>query len=539
MIRKIVNGLIYDGSGSTPFVGGLELEEGRIVKVYEGACDVAEASLAEGLASGEVIDAKGMAVTPGFVDIHRHHDIAALYDPQFGEIELAQGITTAVAGNCGLSPVPNAPERQAEQFAYIEPCLGKMPEDNHIHLVSEYMAALDGRALPLNVATLVGAGACATAAMGYETRGFTPEEREKAVGYIKDGMEAGALGMSFGIMYTPECYLSQEDLSAMAAECGRNGGMVSCHIRGEGDSLVASVEEILSICRRANVPLNISHFKAVGLQNWGHELRRAIDKIEAAQAEGQKVTVDVYPYTGGATTVLTIIPPCVTEGKPLSYLGTPEGAAHLRSEIYKKQPGWDNMVESVGWERIIIGSVTLEKNACYSGKSVAQIAEELGLEDPCEWLGKLLAEEDGKVGGILMSMSPEDVDTVMLLPYAAVISDSLYGGGDNPHPRLYGSFPKMIREYVNERGLLTMETAIRKMTAMPAERVGLLDRGYLKEGYAADINIFDPAAIRDVATFTKSKQLSEGIAYTLIGGEVAAVSSRKAEGAYGRLLKRK
>ena len=155
------------------------------------------------------------------------------------------------------------------------------------------------------------------------------------------------------------------------------------------------------------------------------------------------------------------------------------------------------------------------------------------------WIGQLIAEEDGKVGGILMSMSPEDVDRVMLLPYAAVISDSLYGGGDNPHPRLYGSFPKIIREYVLERGLMTMEQAIRKMTAMPAERVGLLDRGYLKEGYAADINIFDPAAVRDMATFTKSKQLAEGIAYTLIGGEVAAAASRKTSGAYGRLLKRK
>ena len=539
MIRKIVNGLIYDGSGNAPFVGGLEIEDGRIVKVFEGAAAPLEvAKSAEGLADGEVIDAKGMAVTPGFVDIHRHHDVAVLHDPEFGQIELAQGITTAVLGNCGLSPFPNSPRTQAEQFAYIEPCLGKMPADTSMHLVSEYMAALDERELPLNVGVLVGAGACATAAMGYESRSFTPEERAKAVGYIKDGMDAGALGMSFGIMYTPECYLSQEDLSAMAAECGRNGGMVSCHIRGEGDSLIPSVEEILSICREAKVPLNISHFKAVGLQNWGRTLGQAIEKIETAQAEGQKVTVDVYPYTGGATTVMTLIPPCVMEGRPLSYLGTPEGAAHLRSEIYKKQPGWDNMVESIGWDRVIIGSVTLEKNAGYSGKSVAQIAQELGV-DPCEWIGQLIAEEDGKVGGILMSMSPEDVDTVMLLPYAAVISDSLYGGGDNPHPRLYGSFPKMIREYVNERGLMTMETAIRKMTAMPAERVGLLDRGYLKEGYAADINIFDPADIRDMATFTKSKQLSEGIAYTLIGGEVAAAASRKTDGAYGRLLKRR
>ena len=326
---------------------------------------------------------------------------------------------------------------------------------------------------------------------------------------------------------------------AMAAECGRHGGMVSCHIRGEGNSLVASVKEIIEICRKAQVPLNISHFKATGLQNWGHAIGKAIEEIEKAQAAGQTITVDVYPYTGGATTAMSLIPPCVTEGKPISYLGTPEGAAKLRKEIYREQPGWDNMVKSIGWERTIIGSVTLEKNAVYSGKSVAQIAQELGLEDPCEWLGKLIAEEEGKVGCIIMSMSQDDVDTVMKLPYAAVISDSLYGGGENPHPRLYGSFPKIIREYVKERGILTLEEAIHKMTAMPAERVGLTDRGYLKEGYAADINIFDPDQIRDLATFTRSKQLSEGIAYTLIGGETAAEGSRRTKGAYGRLIKRK
>lgn len=533
MIRKIINGLIYDGSGEAPFRGGLEIENGRIRRILRGD------EAAESARLGSVIDAAGMAVTPGFVDIHRHHDIAALYDPQFGTLELAQGITTAVSGNCGLSPFPNCPQRRQEQFDYIEPCLGRMPADSSLHLFSDYMQALEAKKLPLNTAALVGAGACATAAMGYQPRSFTAQEREKAVSYIRDAMQSGALGMSFGIMYTPECYLSEEDMIAMAAECARYGGMVSCHIRGEGNSLVASVQEILRICRKAGAPLNISHFKATGLQNWGHAIGAAIEEIEKARAAGQTVTVDVYPYTGGATTAMSLIPPCVTEGHSLSWLGTPEGAAKLRKEIYREQPGWDNMVKSIGWDRTIIGSVTLEKNAVYSGKSVAQIQQELGLEDPCEWLGQLIAEEEGKVGCIIMSMSPEDVDTVIQLPYAAVISDSLYGGGDNPHPRLYGSFPRIIREYVRERKILTMEEAIRKMTAMPAERVGLKDRGRLQEGYAADINILDPAAVRDTATFTHSKQLAEGIAWTLIGGEIAARNSRRTDGLYGCLLKKK
>ncbi len=523
MIRKIVNGRIYDGSGAKPFLGSVELEDGRIVRVRAGA---------EKPEGAEVIDAHEMAVTPGFVDIHRHHDIAALYDESFGELELAQGITTAVAGNCGLSPFPNHPQRSAQQFAYIEPCLGKMPPDTKLHLFSDYMQVLAKKELPLNVAALVGAGACAAAAMGYETRGFTPAEREEAIAYIRDAMQSGALGMSFGIMYTPECYLSEEDMIAMARECARQGGIVSCHIRGEGNGLLDSVKEILTICQKAEAPLNISHFKATGIANWGRSIGQAIEEIEKARKAGQRVTVDVYPYTGGATTALSLIPPCVTEGRPLSYLGTPEGAARLRQEIEREHPGWDNMVKSIGWQRTIIGSVTREENRRYCGKSVADIMQELGLEDPCEWLGQLIAEEDGKVGCIIMSMSQEDVDTVMKLPYAAIISDSLYGGGDNPHPRLYGSFPRVLHEYVGQRRVLSMQEAVHKMTAMPAERVGIWDRGRIQAGYIADINIFDPEAIRDLATFTEPKQLSQGIAYTLIGGEPAKI------GAQGRLIKK-
>lgn len=529
MINKIKGALLYDGSGAEPILADLELKDGHIAGITQGSAEVT---------GEEVLDASGLVVTPGFIDIHRHHDVAALYDPTFGQLELAQGITTAVAGNCGLSPFPNAPASRAEQFSYIEPCLGKMPEGAVPELFSDYMATLAARPLPLSVGALVGAGACATAAMGYERRSFTSAEREKAVWYVQNAMESGALGLSFGIMYTPECYLSREDQVAMAKVVGQYGGMVSCHIRGEGNSLVESVEEIIGICEEAGVPLNISHFKVTGVRNWGRSIEKAIEKIEAARARGQQVAVDAYPYTGGATTILSLIPPCVTEGKDLSYLGTPEGVQALKDAIFKEYSGWDNMVNSIGWERIIIGSVTKEHNRVYCGKNIAQIAKELGLDDPCDWVAPFVAEEEGKVGCVIMSMSQEDVDRVLSLPYAAVISDSLYGGGDNPHPRLYGSFPKVIREYVMERGVMTLQQAIRKMTAMPAERVGLKDRGYLRPGYVADLNIFDPHEIRDKATFENSKQLAGGIRYTLIDGQIAAENGKMADGLYGKLVRR-
>ena len=529
MIRKIINAMIVDGTGDEPFLGGLEIKEGRISRVFRGPSrDTGK----------DVIDAGGMTLCPGFIDIHRHHDLAAYYDPSFGQIELAQGITTAVAGNCGLAPFPNSDRTKKAQFDYIEPVLGPIPDPKPVHLLSEYMDKMEKKKLPVNVAFLTGAGACATAAMGYEARPLTEEERSEAVSYVRDAMEHGALGLSFGIMYLPECYLAHEDLVAMASEAGRFGGVITCHVRGEGDMVVESVKEIIGICKEANAPLNISHFKATGLRNWNKLIIEAIGEIDKARAEGQKVTCDVYPYAGGATTAMTIVPPSVIEGKPVSYLGTPEGIARMKEEIYNKQPGWDNMVESIGWERIMIGSVTLEKNRRYAGKTIAENAADDQM-DPCEWFGKLAAEEEGKVGIILFSVCESDVERILKLPYTAVISDSLYGGGDNPHPRLYGSFPKLIREYVREKKLLSLEEAVCKMTSMPAERIGLKDRGIIDVGYVADLNIFDPEKITDKATFTDSRQLSEGIAYTLIGGEIAARDSREVSGSkFGKLLRK-
>lgn len=530
MVRKIINGMIYTGEGKEPFLGGVEIKDGKILRVFKGP------SRDEG---ADVIDAQGRVVTPGFVDIHRHHDMAALYDPEFGKIELAQGITTAIGGNCGLGGFPNDPQWIKEQMDYIEPVMGRAPLDTPIHSFPEYLDALDAKDLPLNVGMLVGAGAVTMAVKGFDPRPYTAEERQKAAALVAEAMQKGAVGLSFGIMYVPEAYLSFDDRVALAAECGKYGGTVCTHIRGEGDSLVASVEEVIAICKEANVPLNISHFKVTGVRNWGKGINEAIKKIEEARAAGQKVTCDAYPYNGGATTAMSLIPPSVIEGKPISFLGTEEGGKKLEEEIYKLQPNWDNMVESIGWERVVIGSVTLEKNRIYSGRNVEEIAKEMGESDPSAWFGRFVAEEEGKIGIIIMSMSQDDVDQVLQLPYAAIISDSLYGGGDNPHPRLYGSFPRILREYVKERKVMSLEEAIRKMTGAPAERMGLKGKGLLKEGYDADINIFELEKVQDKATFVNSRQLATGIDMTIIGGEIAAENSiMKEERRFGALVRK-
>lgn len=540
-ISLITNAWITDGSGGDSYFGEIALSEGRIRSVRR--LDPRAAEPRNSVESEGVLDAKGMTVTPGFVDIHRHHDLAALFDPAFGELELAQGITSVVGGNCGLGAFPNQPAYHEAQASYIEPCLGRLPEGCRIRSFGEYYDALLAKErageLALHTGALVGAGAVAAATMGYERRPFTQAERERAVSLLEEGLEAGGLGLSFGLMYEPECYLAREDLLALAKKCAQYDRLVTCHMRGEGDSLCESVEEIIGICREAGARLNISHFKVTGRRNWGHLLGRAIDLIEAARAEGFLVTVDAYPYPAGATTALSLIPPAVLAGgRGLEYLGTKEGVRALKDSIYSRIDGWDNMVESIGFESVIIGGVSLEEDRIYTGLSIAEAAEKAGFSEPCEFFGPFVAREQGKIGVILMSMAKEDVERVLTLPYCCLISDGLYGGGDSPHPRLYGAFPKFLRTFVQENKLLSLEEAVYKMTLVPAERLGLAGRGLIREGYAADLNIFDPAAIEDRASFTSPKELSRGIAYTLIQGEIACMNSKTASEKHGTLLKK-
>lgn len=513
-MKLIRNGLIHDGSGAPPFRGDLLLKGDKILEV--GPCLRCE--------EVQVIEAEGRAVTPGFIDTHRHCDLAALYDPAFGELESAQGITTVVAGNCGLAPAPCVPEQAAALYDFLEPCLGKAPGNPVFPTVSAYVEELKEKKFMVNLGVLGATGAVTAAAKGFSDAPFTGDSMRRAEGYLEDAMEAGALGLSCGIMYTPECYSRQEDFVRMAKTAARYGGYLTSHIRGEGNSLAASVREVIEIGRLAGIPVNISHFKVTGKKNWGHGLVAAMEEIERARAAGQDVTADAYPYAGGSTTALSLVPPSVLAaagGDLVSYLGTQAGIDLLSREIEKEFDDWDNMVSSIGWERILISSVIREEDRVFAGKDLGQAAL-LAHREPGELLARLIAGNQGKVGVILMSMAPEDVKTVLRLPYTSVISDALYGGGDMPHPRLYGSFPKMIREFVLERRLLTLEEAVRKMTSLPAARAGLRNRGILRPGYQADILVFDPASVRDRATFQEPKQLAQGFDLVLVGGEPAA-----------------
>ena len=526
----IQNGTIYDGLGGQPYQADLLVQDGRIAQIAPGITEPAD----------QVIDATGKAVTPGFVDIHRHHDAKPLNDPHFGEVELAQGITTAVAGNCGISmtPRPESDEAAKEYYSFEEAVMGPIGLDGP-HTYRDYLAALHKTALPLNVAAMIGTGTVKICVKGFADTPYTQQELDDARALIEDAMAAGAPGVSLGIMYLPECYSSTDEFAYILEPVGRYHRVITTHIRGEGDSMVQSVREVIEIARRVGCALEISHFKSCGMKNWGKDIHTAIADIEAARAQGMDVTVDFYPYEGGSTALTTMLPPVFVAGnmtRALEKLGTPEGVEEFRRTSSVLYDDWDNFCITLGWDRIIISGVVRPENEKFLGMRVTEAAEKFGFEDAAALAAYLMHSEDGKTAIINMSMSQDDIDTVARLPWSNVISDAIYAKTDTPHPRMFGAFPKVLREYVAERGIYTMQEAIRRMTSQPAARMGLVGRGSLQKGNYADILVFDPKKFTDHATFTNPAQKATGLDWCIVNGQVAIDHDRRTTTGAGMVL---
>ena len=528
MITHIYNARICDGTGAPVFHGGILFSEQGILEVYEGQKDCL---------SDHAIDSAGRLVTPGFIDIHRHCDAKPFFGTDYGITLLRQGITTTVVGNCGISLTP-APSRADEMYAYYEPVLGPVRTDFPKEY-SVYRKALQQTSLPVNTAAMIGTGAVRITVKGFSDSPWTAEELEKGRALIEEAMQAGAPGVSLGIMYLPECYGSVEEFAALLEPVGRCGGVITTHIRGEGDSLVASVEEVIEIARRAGCALEISHFKSCGMKNWGNAIHDAIGKIEAARAAGQDVTCDFYPYDGGSTALTTMLPPAYVKGnlrEAMERLGTQEGVKEFREMVGQEWPGWDNYAITLGWDRILISGVTKPEYGPMRGLDMVTAADQFGYEDAVALAAEMMHKEQGRTAIINLSMAQKDIDTIAALPYSIVISDSIYADTKTPHPRMHGAFPRFLREYVREKHLLTLEEAVHKITQMPAQRMNFVDRGVLKPGFAADILLFDPAAFNDQATYVAPAKLAEGMDRVWIGGEAAMEDGRILRLDLGQLL---
>jgi N-acyl-D-amino-acid deacylase len=486
-----------------------------------------------------VIDATGMMVCPGFVDIHTHSDLYLLQNP-LAESKIRQGVTTELVGNCGGSAAPLIGAARDVLVDYARDLEVKVDWSS----IDEYLLRLNNLRTSVNVATLVGAETLRLCILGTKDVKADPESLRKMNGLLAESMLQGAFGLSSGLIYAPGCYASTEELISLASTSASLGGIYTSHIRGEGGTLVRAVEEAIRIGREARTFVEISHHKACGKPNWGL-VNETLKMIERARAEGIDVGFDVYPYTASNTSLDSILPPWARDGGKeaiLSRLKKPDERRRITEAFSTRSDEFENTVMEDGWENIVVQGLSHGSNRRFENRSVADVAKELG-KDPAETAFDLMVEEDLGVSAIFHEISEDDVMTVMRHPLACIgsdgMSESAYGPLSNSatHPRSFGTFPRVLRRYSIEKGLFPLHEAIMKMTSIPAKRIGLLDRGVLAKGMAADVVIFDPLKVKDLATFEDSRRYPEGIVTVLVNGAVTIENGKHTKERAGLVLR--
>ncbi len=511
----IKNGEILDGTGSPACFADIAIKDGKIAKIGKGL---------EGAA--EILNAAGLVVTPGFIDSHAHNDLNALTFPAQTE-KVEQGITTAVAGTCGTTNAPLSREFHAEEDTEYEG-LGKHAD---IHRTwKSYMETLEKIPQGCNVLCYVGHNALRRASMGSEDRAPTAAELEKMKALVREAMENGALGVSFGLAYAPSCYAETNELIALAKVVAEYHGVISAHVREEGDHVVRSAEEFLTVIRESGARGVYSHVKAQSKENWGkvcHTLRM----IEDANQAGFDVYGDVYPYNASHTRLSANVVPkhLHSGGVPalMKVLESAEGRCEIRDHFHNT---WG---KDYGWIRITICAAYPE----YEGKTIPEIAALHG-KDEINTMCDIIHASRDVCFACYFNIWEEDIERVIAHPRMMICTDSGVAGNNKVyHPRLRASFPRALAKYVRERRVVTLPEMIRKITAMPAAVYGLTGKGILREGMDADICVFDPASIQDHATFADCRARATGLHYVLVNGEIVVKNATHNGKRAGRVLR--
>ena len=488
--------------------------------------------------AAETLDLRGLHLAPGFVDMHSHSDTALIAEPE-NTAKTRQGITLDVIGQDGLGVAPFNPDRDGQWRATLLGLTGHRDLAWTWRTFDEHLAAIQAARPATNVAALVTVGAIRNAVIGLADRPATPAERDRMTGLVAEAMAAGAFGLSVGLVYLPAVFATHDELVAVFRVVGRAGGLMVIHLRSQGDAWLEGIDEAIGIAREAEVALHVSHVCSLGSRNWP-KIPHALDRFEAARAAGLPVTFDQHPYTAASTVLAQVLPPWVTEGGPAAMrerLAQDAVRDRIRAEIAGHgRAGWENYAGLAGWDAVQIAGVGRPEHRWIVGHTIGEVAAERDL-DPLEVTADLLSAEEGSVPMVLLGLyDDEGIGRILRAPFGSIGTDGVIA--EHPHPRLFGSTARVLGHYVRDLRALSLEAGVARLGPAGAGILGLENRRSIEPGSAADLVAFDPAAVRDRATYAAPRAHPDGIAHVLVNGRFAVRDGQATGERAGRVLRR-
>lgn len=525
-------GRVIDGTANPWFHADIAIADGRVAAV--GRLD--------GATAARVVDATARAVAPGFIDIHSHSDFVLPLEDHGETLApfLAQGITTIVTGNCGYSPAPASPSTLAELRSYTT-FLRSRDLPDAWRSFGDFLDHLDGQGVALNVVPMVAHGALRIHEVGFAGRGLDPAEQDRMASQLREALEAGAFGLSSGLLYAPGIFADPEEIERLASVLHSFDAIYTSHIRGSSETLLPATREVIRVGEVNGIRTQHSHIEAFGRANWP-KIEEILTIHEAARDRGVDTGFDVIPYVAANTTLLAIFPRWSLDGGVdalLDRLRDPATRERIRRSIDEDLPGWPcwtesgwphNLVEATGWANVSVMWVESDRNKGLEGRSVLDIATEQQ-RDPFDVAADLVLEEGGHAMALYYGVSGEPgeeagLERLLAHPLAAVETDAILTGHGTPHPAAYGAFPRVLGHFSRDRGLFSLEEAVRRMTSLPAQRMGLRDRGVIRAGAAADLVIFDPVTIGDRTTYRDPSAAPSGVDMVVVNGQVVVEHGR-------------
>jgi N-acyl-D-amino-acid deacylase len=525
------DGVVIDGSGKEPFPGYVAIKNGEIAAIGQGATT----------GDWPSIDCKGQFITPGFIDVHSHCDLVSFMSDSFlKNSRVMQGVTTELIGQCGLGPVPYDPKTMEPWRDYLKAIIGDPEIDWSWRDFAGFGKAVAETIKAHHVAGLVTHGAIRAKVLGLDNVKATPEQLGEMEELLAHALEQGAFGMSVGLAYLPGVFAPKEELLALCKVVAKYDGVVMVHIRNHSLFVVQAMEEMLDLAEKSGVKMHISHMRSYANRKYGITGAELLTMIEDARVKGIDVSFDQHPYTAGSTLLSQILPPWAKEGGTtdiIARLKEPAVIAQLKEDYQegaRPYEGWDNYVNICGWDNLMISAVKKEENQIYQGKSLQEVSQMMGM-DVVEAAANFIIKDDGESCMVVHKMfSEEDIAELLAHPLSQIGSDGIPTG--NPHPRLYGTFPKFFGTYVRDKKIMSWQEGVKRVTSDSAKRLGMKGKGLIREGYDADLVVFAPEEIQDEENYMNSAIQPKGISHVLVDGRVVLEDGKTKNPGSGKFI---